>query len=199
MTHPRPTTRPGWWRLLLAAIAALVVGLPGAGTASATTLTGAETRVGASTPPAAYIVGVHESVSAGQRWGNAPPTAQIVSATGVAANTGTRLAQDIAAKAEMPLIKAGAEGGETAGKAFSQKVRQEVLAENPSTCVYCRMETDRPQVDHVIPRSRGGNATVENGQTTCPWCNPSKGARDFPVNPPPGFEGPWPPAWWPSG
>lgn len=88
MTHPRPTTRPGWWRLLLAAIAALVVGLPGAGTASATTLTGAETRVGASTPPAAYIVGVHESVSAGQRWGNAPPTAQIVSATGVAANTG---------------------------------------------------------------------------------------------------------------
>jgi hypothetical protein len=95
-----------------------------------------------------------------------------------------------------PLIKAGSEGGETAGKAFSQGVRQEVLDENPSTCVYCRMETDRPQVDHAIPRSRGGNATFENGQTTCWWCNASKGARDFPVNPPPGFEGIWPPIWW---
>lgn len=88
MTHPRPTTRPGWWRFLLAAIAALVVGLLGATSASAMTPTTEETRVGPSTLPAAYVVGVHESVSAGQRWGNAPPTAEIASATGVAANNG---------------------------------------------------------------------------------------------------------------
>lgn len=75
-------------------------------------------------------------------------------------------------------------------------MREEELANNPSTCVYCRMETDRPQIDHVIPRARGGNATIENAQTTCPWCNPSKGARDYPVNPPSGYEGPWPPPWW---
>lgn len=105
----------------------------------------------------------------------------------------------VAANAEAPLIKVGAEGGETAGKVFPQEVRQEVLSENPSTCVCCRMETETPRVDHVIPRVRGGNATVDNGQTTCPWCNASKGARDFPVNPPPGFEGAWLPAWWPSG
>lgn len=95
-----------------------------------------------------------------------------------------------------PEIKAGAQGGPTAGKPFSQKTRQDVLDENPSTCVYCRMETDRPQVGHAIPRSRGGNATFENGQTTCGWGNASKGARDYPVNPPPGFEGMWPPLWW---
>lgn len=58
------------------------------------------------------------------------------------------------------------------------------------------MDTDSPQVDHAIPRSVGGNATLENAQTTCPWCNASKGARDFPVNPPPGFRGIWPPPWW---
>ena len=89
----------------------------------------------------------------------------------------------------------GAEGGETAGKAFSQGVRRSALDENPSTCVYCRMETDSPQVDHAIARARGGYATLENAQTTCPWCNASKGARDFPGNPP-GYEGGWPPAWW---
>lgn len=102
----------------------------------------------------------------------------------------------IAAEAGTPAIKAGSAGGPTAGKPFSRSVRDEELANNPSTCVYCRMETDRPQIDHVIPRSRGGNATIDNAQTTCPWCNPSKGARDYPVNPPPGYEGPWPPPWW---
>lgn len=102
----------------------------------------------------------------------------------------------VAANSAVPAIRAGSEGGESAGRAFSQRVRQEALDENPSTCVYCRMETDRPQVDYVIARSRGGNATLDNAQTTCWWCNASKGARDFPVNPPPGFEGVWPPSWW---
>lgn len=105
---------------------------------------------------------------------------------GVAANTA----------ADVPLIKPGAAGGETAGRVFPQSVRQQALAENPSTCVYCRMETQTPQVDHVIPRSTGGNATLQNAQTTCPWCNASKGAREFPVNPPPGYRGAWPPEWW---
>jgi RHS repeat-associated protein len=101
-----------------------------------------------------------------------------------------------ATKAEAPLIKAGAEGGQTAGKVFSRAVKNQSRVENPSRCVYCRMETDSPQVDHAIPRSRGGNATLENAQTTCAWCNASKGARDYPVNPPPFYLGDWPPVWW---
>lgn len=100
------------------------------------------------------------------------------------------------AEAGFPGIKPGAAGGETAGKAFPGSVRQAALEENPSTCVYCHMETDAPQVDHAIPRVQGGNATLENAQTTCGWCNASKGGRTFPVNPPPGYEGAWPPPWW---
>ncbi len=93
-------------------------------------------------------------------------------------------------------IKPGSAGGTTSGQRFPSSVRREALEENPSTCVYCRMETNAPQVDHAIPLSRGGNATLDNAQTTCPWCNASKGARNFPVNPPPGYRGPWPPWWW---
>ena len=102
----------------------------------------------------------------------------------------------LAAEGAPPLIKAGAEGGETAGKGFPQSVRQAALEENPSTCVYSRMETDSPQVDHAIARARGGNTMLINAQTTCPWCNASKGSRGFPVNPPHGYEGAWPPPWW---
>jgi hypothetical protein len=43
----------------------------------------------------AHIVGVHESVSAGQRWGNAPPQAETVVATGVAAKTGASAIEDV--------------------------------------------------------------------------------------------------------
>jgi RHS repeat-associated protein len=95
-----------------------------------------------------------------------------------------------------PAIKAGSAGGETAGQAFPQGTRQAALDENPGTCVYCHMETNSPQVDHAIPRAQGGNATIDNAQTTCSWCNKSKGGRDFPVNPPPGYRGSWPPGWW---
>nr|WP_255631583.1 HNH endonuclease signature motif containing protein [Caballeronia sp. dw_19] len=97
----------------------------------------------------------------------------------------------------MPLIKAGAAGGATAGKAFPQAVKDAAKAENPlSICVYCRAEGTATQVDHAIPKARGGNATLENAQMACPHCNPSKGARDFPVNPPPGYRGGWPPSHW---
>jgi len=104
-------------------------------------------------------------------------------------------AESVAANAGMPLIKAGSAGGESAGKVFPQAVKDAARAENPGTCVFCRMET-KGQVDHAIPRARGGNATLDNAQIACPWCNASKGARDFPVNPPPGFRGDWPPVWW---
>ena len=95
-----------------------------------------------------------------------------------------------------PAIKVGTSGGATAGKAFPRAVRDAALLENPSTCVFCRMETKTPRVDHAIPRARDGDATIGNAQTACPWCNGSKGVRDFPVNPPPGYEGPFPPPWW---
>jgi HNH endonuclease len=190
MTKPYRDANPRWPGFLLAALVAALVTLFGAGTASAATASAAQTRVGAHALVAQVLVGPGGGIGAGQRLGNDLPDYDFVLATGVAAETAT------AAEDAGPLIKAGAEGGETAGKAFSQGIRQSALDENPSTCVYCRMETNSPQVDHAIPRARGGNATLENAQTTCPWCNASKGARDFPVNPPAGYEGGWPPSWW---
>ncbi|MBK3511381.1 HNH endonuclease signature motif containing protein [Pseudomonas sp. MF6747] len=66
----------------------------------------------------------------------------------------------------------------------------------PISFVYCRKEGTGTQVDHAIPKARGGDATLENAQMACPHCNASKGARDFPVNPPPGYRGEWPPSHW---
>jgi uncharacterized protein RhaS with RHS repeats len=102
-----------------------------------------------------------------------------------------------AAKGVAPAIKAGAAGGATAGKPFAQAIRDAAKAENPlQVCVYCRREGVATQVDHAIPRARGGNATLDNAQLACPHCNASKGARDFPVNPPPGYRGEWLPSHW---
>jgi filamentous hemagglutinin len=62
-------------------------------------------------------------------------------------------------------------------------------------CVYCR-QNRATQTDHVIPKARNGNATIENAQRTCAHCNASKGARDYPLNPPPNYKGRWPPSHW---
>lgn len=88
MTHRQPTIRARWWRLLLAALAAALVGLLGAGTASVTAPTVVETRVWASPAATAYVVGVHECITAGQRRGHAPPQATSVAGSCVAANGG---------------------------------------------------------------------------------------------------------------
>jgi RHS repeat-associated protein len=79
----------------------------------------------------------------------------------------------------------GSSGGPTAGKPFSKPVRDGALA-GSDTCAYCNGPAQPPEVDHIIPRSRGGNATPENAQVTCRFCNRSKGNRDAPVNKPPG-------------
>jgi len=95
------------------------------------------------------------------------------------------------------LIKSGSAGGPTAGKVFPEAVKEAAKAENPrAVCVYCLREGTATQVDHAIPKAKGGNATLENAQLACPHCNPSKGARDFPVTPPPGYRGEWPPSHW---
>ncbi|MFM7066735.1 MAG: HNH endonuclease [Gammaproteobacteria bacterium] len=67
-------------------------------------------------------------------------------------------------------------------------------AENPTaTSVFCQRHDTATQVDHAIPRARGGNATLDNAQLACPHFNPSKGVGNFPKTPPPGYTGPWPP------
>jgi RHS repeat-associated protein len=117
-------------------------------------------------------------------------------ARGPAGESGSGNARPEADPPAYPPIKPGSAGGPTSGKPFPESVKKQVLDENPDTCVYCHQTTDRPQVDHAIPRARGGDATLDNGQTACGHCNASKGKRDYPVNPPPGYRGKWPPSWW---
>jgi diadenosine tetraphosphate (Ap4A) HIT family hydrolase len=64
--------------------------------------------------------------------------------------------------------------------AVSYDLRYQVLAESDRRCALCgATEKDRPlDVDHIIPRSRGGRTEKANLQVLCSRCNRAKGNRD---------------------
>ena len=55
--------------------------------------------------------------------------------------------------------------------------RKAVLARDAYTCQYCGHEATGLTVDHVIPRSRGGESVWENIVASCAPCNRKKGNR----------------------
>lgn len=55
--------------------------------------------------------------------------------------------------------------------------RKAVLARDSYTCQYCGWEAGGLTVDHVIPRSRGGESVWENIVASCAPCNRKKGNR----------------------
>ena len=55
--------------------------------------------------------------------------------------------------------------------------RKAVLARDDWTCQYCGAERPTLTVDHVIPRSRGGESVWENIVASCAPCNRRKGNR----------------------
>jgi 5-methylcytosine-specific restriction endonuclease McrA len=55
--------------------------------------------------------------------------------------------------------------------------RKAVLARDAYTCQYCGHEATSLTVDHVIPRSRGGESVWENIVASCAPCNRRKGNR----------------------
>src|SRR5436190_4307 len=95
-------------------------------------------------------------------------------------------------------IKSGSSGGPGAGKSYIPvDVKKQVKLENPKNiCVFCRQESPKPQLDHAIPRSKGGDTTIKNIQVACPHCNQSKGVGQYPKSPPKSFFGLFPPSWW---
>lgn len=78
-----------------------------------------------------------------------------------------------------PNVKVGSAGGEGAGKSFTQKVKDMFKGK----CVFCGNTTEQvpgplqKNVDHSIPRSRGGDNSPENAQATCRTCNLEKGTQ----------------------
>jgi hypothetical protein len=100
-------------------------------------------------------------------------------------------------------IPQGSCGGKGAGKRITPQIlRDHDIGVNARPgavgplCSYCRTNP-ATSVDHVFPRSRGGDLTDDNLTPACTHCNSSKGARPWPVNPPPNYTGPWPPPWKP--
>lgn len=60
---------------------------------------------------------------------------------------------------------------------FTEKDRQQLLLEFNGCCAYCGVKSDKMEMDHVIPLSRGGQHTKSNIVPACFNCNRSKGAK----------------------
>ena len=57
--------------------------------------------------------------------------------------------------------------------------RKNILLRDHNTCQYCRRVFPPPELtlDHIVPRSRGGDSTWDNLVTSCRDCNLEKGFR----------------------
>ncbi len=63
-------------------------------------------------------------------------------------------------------------------RAVQRKIsRRALFARDGWKCVYCGQNGGRLTLDHVIPRSRGGESVWENVVTSCAPCNLRKGDR----------------------
>ncbi len=63
-------------------------------------------------------------------------------------------------------------------RAIQRKIsRRALFARDGWRCVYCGTSSVRLTLDHVIPRSRGGESVWENVVTACGPCNLRKGDR----------------------
>jgi 5-methylcytosine-specific restriction endonuclease McrA len=63
-------------------------------------------------------------------------------------------------------------------RAVQRKIsRRALFARDSWRCVYCGTTAGRLTLDHVIPRSRGGESIWENVVTACAPCNHHKGNR----------------------
>ncbi len=121
--------------VFLAALLTTLASLGIAVTASAVNPTGPENRVRASAQDFTELVGLTESVSAGQQLGNNPVQVELVVATGVAANTASRFgnlthaSSGIAPYSTQRLITAG-QGGATQAHHLVEKRFAAVMGQN---------------------------------------------------------------------
>ncbi len=63
------------------------------------------------------------------------------------------------------------------GTLMGYEVREYLLEKFARKCVYCGIENVPLEIEHVIPRSRGGSDRISNLALSCHECNQKKGAR----------------------
>ena len=73
--------------------------------------------------------------------------------------------------------------GQTASKLRNRQTmrfnKEGLFMRDAGTCQYCEKELTRQNstIDHIIPRSKGGNTSWENCVICCPSCNSKKGNK----------------------
>ena len=65
------------------------------------------------------------------------------------------------------------------GELFGFEVREYILQKYNYTCVYCEAKDVPLQLEHVIPRARGGSNRVSNLVLACKKCNQKKGSKSI--------------------
>ena len=79
--------------------------------------------------------------------------------------------------------KAGSADPANAGKRFPESVKEQARAESGGKCVFCGTKTGdasgptKSEIDHSIPKSRGGDNTIDNAQNACRTCNRTKSSE----------------------
>jgi len=63
------------------------------------------------------------------------------------------------------------------GELFGYEVREYLLEKWGRKCAYCGIENVPLEVDHIVPKSRGGTDKVSNLTIACKKCNRKKGNR----------------------
>jgi len=58
-------------------------------------------------------------------------------------------------------------------------IREYLLEKHHRTCIYCGAKDTPLQVEHIIPRAKGGTNSVTNLTLACEPCNIKKGAKDL--------------------
>lgn len=61
------------------------------------------------------------------------------------------------------------------GSLFGYQVREYVLEKWHRTCVYCGKKDTVLQIEHIVPKARGGSDRVDNLTLACQPCNQRKG------------------------
>jgi 5-methylcytosine-specific restriction endonuclease McrA len=63
------------------------------------------------------------------------------------------------------------------GELAGYEVREYLLEKHGRKCAYCDTKETPLQIEHIVPRSRGGSNRVSNLTLACPKCNAKKGNR----------------------